>query len=164
MVAVAIYAVMGEKGLSSEDKQTIGEPTCSGKLGELSKEELSNIKKEITGAVKYIKSYIGPSKTWFAYQDSLSEGCARLSKIVSELPVSKQIAELLVSLLLRIDNKLCHTGVDDSDGTVGEFIEETVVVLQEFVKLCPECKSAFTTLQNRETCFGWEESLLKLIE
>lgn len=164
MVAVAIYTVMGGKNLSNEDKQIIDGPVCRGKLGELKKSELSDVKKEISGAMKYIKSYVGPSKTWFAYQDSLSEGCARLSKIVSELPVSEQTSKLLVDLLLRLDEKLCRGGVDDSDGTVGGFIEETVIVLKELAKLCPDCKNTFVALQNRETCFGWEEPLVKLIE
>jgi len=164
MVAVAIYAVMDGKKLSNVDKQTIGGPVCNGKLGELSKSELSNVKKEISGTMKYIKSYVGPSKTWFAYQNSLSEGCARLSKIISELPVGEKTSKLLVDLLLRLDEKLCRGGVDDSDGVLGGFIDETVIVLQEFAKLCPDCKNTFVALRNRETCFGWEESLVKLIE
>ncbi len=45
MVAVAIYAVMDGKKLSQEDKKLVGSPKCSGKLGELSKEELAEIKK-----------------------------------------------------------------------------------------------------------------------
>jgi hypothetical protein len=164
MVAVAIYAVMNGKKMSKEEKQVVGNPVCSGRLGELSKSELAAVKKQITGAIKYIKAYVGPSKTWFAYQDSLSEGCARLSKIVSELPVSEQTSKLLVDTLLRLDNKLCTGGVDDSDGAVGGFIEETVNALLEYAKLDSGCLKSFYVLDNRETCFGWEEPLLKLIE
>src|SRR3989344_2021165 len=122
MVAVAIYAVMGGKPLNEEDKRLVSMVACNGRPGELSKEELAAVKKEITGAMKYIKPYNGPSRIWFSYQSSLSEGCNRLSKIVSELPVSEQTAKLLVDLLLRLDNKLCRGGVDDSDGTVGGFL------------------------------------------
>lgn len=107
MVATAIMAVMRGEKLTDKDKQTIGAPVCSGRLGELSKEEISDVKKSISEALKYIKSYSGPSKTWFAYQDSLSEGCNRLSAIVSELPVGKQSADVLVKTLLKIDDKLC---------------------------------------------------------
>ncbi len=78
MVAVEIYAVVGGKELDKDDKELVDSPVCSGELGELSKEELLEIKKAITSAMRYIKAYSGPSKTWFAYQDSLSEGCARL--------------------------------------------------------------------------------------
>ena len=114
--------------------------------------------------MKYIKPYNGPSRIWFSYQNSLSEGCNRLSKIISDLPVSPQTAKFLIDMLLRLDNKLCHSGVDDSDGTVGGFIEEVVVILQEYAKLDSACIQAFGTLKDRETCFGWEEPLLKLIK
>ena len=164
MVAVAIYAVMGGKPLNEEDKRLVSQITCSGRPGELSKEELAAAKKEITGAMKYIKSYNGPSRIWFSYQSSLSEGCNRLSKIVSELPVSEQTAKLLVDLLLRLDNKLCRGGVDDSDGAVGGFIEEVVAMLEEYAKLDPSCVKAFNELKNKETCFGWEEPLLRLVK
>ena len=90
MVAVAIHACLNGKTIPKEAKEPISGPECSERLGELSKEELVEIKKLITDALKYIKSYIGPSKHWFAYQGSLSEGCARLSVIVSKLPISKQ--------------------------------------------------------------------------
>lgn len=163
MVAVAIYAVMGGKPLSDEDKRLVPHLMCSGRLGDLSKGELSAMKKSITGAMKYIKPYNGPSRIWFSYQSSLSEGCNRLSKIVSELSVSHQTSGLLVDMLLRLDNKLCRSGVDDSDGTVGGFIEETVQVLKEYARIDPSCAKAFNELKGKETCFGWEEPLAKLV-
>jgi len=151
------------KKLNQEDKKPAAEPMCSGRLGELTKEDLSMIKKIITSAMRYIKAYSGPSRTWFAYQDSLQEGCSRLSKIVSDLPVSLQTANLLISILLRLDNRLCRGGVDDSDGTVGEFIEKTVQILEEYAKLDNSCFEAFKSLKDKKTCFGWEESLIKLV-
>lgn len=162
MVAVAIYAVMGGKKLSDEDKRLVSQAICSGRIGELSKEELSTTKKSITAAIRYIKPYNGPSRIWFAYQNSLQEGCSRLAKSISELPVSEQTAKLLVNMLLRLDDKLCRGGVDDSDGTVGGFIEETVQVLKEYAKLNLSCVKAFNELKGKETCFGWEEPLLEL--
>ena len=162
IVAVAIRAVTGGKPLSEEDKRMVSQVTCSGKLGELSKSELAVTKKAITAGMRYIKSYEGPSRTWFAYQSSLSEGRSRLSKIVSELPVSKQTAKLLVDMLLRLDDRLCRGGVDDSDGTVGGFIKETVQVLKEYAKLDPSCVEAFNELKDKETCFDWEKPLLEL--
>ncbi len=164
MVAVAIYAVLKGEPLTEKEKQSIDSPSCSGKLGVLTKEELDEIKKSITAALRYIKPYYGPSRIWFRYQDSLSEGCRRLSAIVSNLPVSEQTARLLVDLLLRLDKKLSLGGVDDSDGTVGGFIEETVQMLKEYAKFDSACLQAFRALENRETCFGWEEPLVKLIE
>lgn len=71
---------------------------------------------------------------------------------------------MLIDLILRLDNKLCHSGVDDSDGTVGGFIEEVVAMLQEYVKLDCSCIKAFAKLVGKETCFGWEEPLLKIFD
>ena len=164
MVAVAVRAVTSGKPLRDEDKKLVSQPTCNGRLGALSKEELSAVKKEITGAMRYIKPYDGPSRTWFAYQSSLSEGCNRLTKIVSDLPVGEQTAKLLIDTLLRLDDKLSRGGVDDSDGTVGGFVEEIVAVLQEYAKLDPNCTKAFSVLEGKQTCFGWEEPLLVLIK
>jgi len=64
----------------------------------------------------------------------------------------------------RLDRKLCSSGVDDSDGTVGGFMYETVSVLQEYVKLEPRCIKAFEKLCGKETCFGWEEPLVKVFD
>jgi hypothetical protein len=163
MVAVAIMAVMVGKPLSEKDKSKISDSVCSGRLGVLNKEELSLAKKFITEGTRYIKAYTGPSRTWFSYQNSLEEGCNRLSTIISELPVSEQTAKLLVDMLLRLDKKLCEGGVDDSDGTVGGFIEGTVNILEEYAKLDPACLKVFQILKDRKTCFGWEEPLLKII-
>lgn len=164
MVALAIYAVKEGGPRADEDKRSVSRVTYSGCFGELSREELSAIKKEITGTMKHIKPYDGPSRIWFSYQNSLSEGCARLSKIVSELPTSEQTTKLLVDMLLRLDDKFCRGGVDDSDGTVGGFIEEPVHVLKKYAKLNPTYVKAFQELRGRETCFGWEEPLLELIK
>jgi hypothetical protein len=164
MVALAIYAVMHGKPLTDEDKQLVSSPVCSGRLGELSKEELAATKKAITSAMRYIKAYTGPSRIWFTYQNSLDEGCNRLSAIVSELPVSEQIAKLLVDMLLRLDKKLCIGGVDDSNGTVGGFMQEVVNVLQEYIKLDSSCIKAFKKLCGQSTCFEWEEPLVKIFD
>ncbi|MFH1946787.1 MAG: SWIM zinc finger family protein [Candidatus Magasanikbacteria bacterium] len=163
MVAVAIYAVMDGKPLKEEDKKNETEVSCSGKIGELSKERLKTVKADISGAMRYIKSYNGPSRLWFAYQDSLSEGCARLSAIISELPVSLQTAKLLINLLLRLDKKLCNA-VDDSDGTVGGFMMEVVGVIKEYIEIDPVCAESITLLVGKETCFEWGDPLWNLIE
>jgi len=92
MAAVSIYAVMDGKKLRQEDKELVNGPECSGKPGELNREKLAETKKAITSTIRCIKAYNGSSKVWFAYQNSLSEGCARLSKLVSDMPVSKQTA------------------------------------------------------------------------
>lgn len=136
---------------------------CSGRLGTLSSRELSETKKAITDALLYIKPYTGPSRIWFAYQNSLEEGCNRLSALIANLPVGIITAETLVDLLLRLDKKLSTGGVDDSDGVVGVFIEEVVSVLEEYAKSDPECTEAFNKLRGRETCFGWEKPLVTFV-
>jgi hypothetical protein len=131
----------------------------------LNKEELEAVKKSITESMRYVKPYRGPSRTWFANQDSLREGCNRLSVIVSDLPVNKQAAEILVKLLLRLDKKLCVGGVDDSNGIVGGFMSEVVRVLEEFAQIDPECIKAFKALIGIGiTCFGWEEPLIRILD
>ncbi len=163
MISVAICAVTGDKELNKIDKELISSPECSNKLGEMSEEDFAEVKKTIATSIKYIKAYQGPSKTWFSYQNSLTEGVRRLSDVVSKLPISLQSAELLVSMLLRLDKKLCVGGVDDSNGIIGGFIDEIVDILKDYAKLDPKCIKAFKKLRNQETCFSWEESLLKLL-
>jgi hypothetical protein len=162
MVALAIYAIMRGAPMKADEKTQKNDLKFSGKAGVLSKEELNAVKNSISEAMRYIKAYSGPSKTWFAYQNSLSEGCNRLSAIVSELPASAQTAGLIVDLLLRLDKKACSGGVDDSDGTIGGFIEGAVDILLEFVKIDKNCATAFKKLKNVDTCFDWEEPLVKL--
>lgn len=164
MVALAIYVVKNGQPLTDEDQKIYHTPTCSGKAGELTQDELRETKKTISYCMRYIKPYHGPSRLWFSYQNSLAEGCNRLAKVISELPVSKQTADLLVNVMLRLDRKLTDGGVDDSDGTVGDFIEELVGVLFEFVRLQPECVKSIGKLRNQSTCFDWEEPLLELLE
>ncbi|MDP2656422.1 MAG: hypothetical protein Q8P11_02555 [bacterium] len=164
LVALSLYAVKEGRPLSGEDKRQTVQVSFSGTLGTLKKTELSAIKKSISGAMRYIKSYEGPSRIWFSYQNSLSEGCNRLAKIISDLPVSEQTAGLLVDMLLRLDDRLCRGGVDDSDGTVGGFIGEVVVMLEEYAKMDQSCIKAFKKLCDRETCFGWEESLVRIVD
>lgn len=160
MVAVAIKVLSGDKPLSESEKDKIELPIYSGVKGELNKNEFLELKKSVSNAIKYIKPYEGPSRKWFAYQNALDEGCSMLTEIVSHLPASRQTANFLVKLLLRLDDKLCRGGVDDSNGTVGGFMESIVELLLTFSKVDQEIKKEFGVLKGRETCFGWEESLL----
>lgn len=162
-VAVAIYATLGGKQLTKEDETQITKPESSGTIGELTENKLKSVKIEITKSISYIKYYDGPSRTWFAYQNSLDEGVNRLSKIVSSLPISIQTTDLIINLLLRLDKKL-QSGIDDSNGTVGGFIEETVEVLKDFAKKDPKVSISFKKLIGISSCFGWEEILISRIK
>lgn len=164
MIAVAIFSLLGGRKLTEEERKKQRGIEWSGRTGILGKDEFVRLKKSITEALRYIKPYDGPSRTWFAYQNSLDEGCNRISAIVSDLPAGKETAKFLVDLLLRMDKKLCEGGVDDSNGTVGGCMEEIVALLQEFARADPICVETFRELAGRETCFGWEEPLVALLE
>lgn len=163
MIAVAIYGLKKGLSLTEEEKSQHNEITFSGRIGEITQTNLSLTKLKINGAMRYIKAYTGPSRTWFAYQDSLTEGRNRLASIFSTLPASQQTTSFIIKTLLRLDEKLTTGGVDDSDGTVGGFIEEAVKLLIEFARVNPQCTKKFEMLRGKETCFGWEEPLLKLV-
>lgn len=164
MIAVAVYALQEGKPLSSQEAEQHNSLTCSGVLGTLGKGELSLVRAELTGALRYIKSYSGPSRTWFAYQDSLTECCNRLSAICSRLPISSQTADLVIKMILRLDDKLQTGGVDDSDGTVGGFIEECVDLLIAYSEHDRSVVRTFSQLADISTCFGWEERLTRLTD
>ncbi len=163
MVALAIYAIFRGKKIPPEEKQVIYHPRCSNKLGELIADDLKDIKRQINHANRFIKYYNGPSRIWFAYQNSLQEGVNRLSTIVSKLPISYQTADLLVKTLLKIDKKL-SSGIDDSNGIVGGFIVEAVDVLREYAETDPSCTRSFKQLLDQPTAFGWEEPLVNIYQ
>ncbi len=129
----------------------------------MSRQDLAVVKKSITESMKYIKFYNGPSRIWFANQASLQEGCKRLSAIVSELPANRQTAKILVKLLLRLDRKL-QVGVDDSNGIVGGFMSEVVNILIEYAQIDPAYIETFELLAGKQTCFGWEELLVRILD
>lgn len=164
MIALAIYAVMDGKPLDPKKHELSTEVKCSGRLGQSNDMELIEINMLISAAMKYIKAYNGPSKTWFRNQDSLREGCARLTEIVNRMPVNRQTSDILVKLLLRLDKKLSTGGVDDSNGIVGGFMKEVTDILVKFAKLDKECILSFKKIVGIETGFGWEEPLIKLFE
>ena len=161
LVALAIRAVTRGKPLKVEERVAHNAPECSGRTGALREDETEVLQEEISAGMKCIKAYRGPSRTWFAYQASLSEGCNRLSAVFSELPVSEQTARMVVKVLLRLDQKLSQGGVDDSDGTVGGFIEECVLMLEKYAEIDPACMKAFGVLREQETCFDWQEPLVE---
>ena len=84
--------------------------------------------------------------------------------IVSDLPVNEQTAEILVKLLLRLDKKLRVGGVDDSNGTVGGFMSDVVRMLEEVAQIDPDCIKAFELLIDKETCFEWDEPLMRILD
>lgn len=164
MVALAIHAVLNGKPLTTEDKHQHNEVKASDRREALNDDALATVKASITEAMKYIKPYRGPSRTWFANQDSLQEGCNRLRAVISDLPVHRQTAGLLVKLLNRLEKKVSGSGVDDSNGIVGCLAGELVVLLEEFARIDPACIDAFEALCGKEYGFGWEEPLVRIFD
>lgn len=163
MVAVAIFSIFEGKEVPAEQRESVENPVSSGKVGELPKDDIDQVKRQVTQGLSFLKPYNGSSRRWFAYQNSLDEGCRRLSRVVSDLPISVESAKILVDILLRSERKLLN-GVDDSNGTVGDFIVGVVDVLLEWCKVLPAVKTALEPLLELEsTSFGWEEPLLELV-
>ncbi|MBF8250113.1 MAG: SWIM-type protein [Candidatus Levybacteria bacterium] len=160
MVAVAIYGLKKGLPLTEAEKVQHNEIKFNGKIGEINQANLILTKAAINFAMRYIKAYRGPSKIWFTYQDNLTEGCNRLAAIFSTFPAGRLTTNLAIKTLLKLDKKLTAGGVDDSDGIIGGFIEESVNLLIEFAKINPECAKEFELLREQETCSGWEEPLL----
>jgi len=163
MVALALHMVLNGKPLSAEDKEQRNEIKRSDRREALSDEELAAVKASITEAMKYIKPYSDPSRTWFANQDSLQEGCNRLRAIISDLPVHPQTAVLLVNLMNRLEKKLSVSGIDDSNGIVGSFVGELIGLLEEFAQIDHACIDAFEALCGNDA-FGWKESLVRMLD
>lgn len=162
MIAVAIYAIFRGKPLTDEDKNIITKPICSNIVKASTEEEIGSYKLAISIALKYIKAYTGNSKKWFIYQDSLTEGVRRLSVILSQFPINSETTKLVINLLLKLDKKLQIGGVDDSDGTIGALIMNTVDLLKEFAKSDKTIIKEFKRFVNIQTCFGWEEELVNM--
>jgi len=161
LVALSIHLVKQGQPLTDQDLEIYYQPQSSGQLGELSSTQLTQTKKQITAALRYIKPYDGPSRIWFAYQASLEQGCYRISTLVNHLPISLQTAKILVNLMLRLDRKLTDGGVDDSNGTVGGLIQDLVNVLNQYIDLDPQCLRACDKLVDIQTCFDWQQELVQ---
>lgn len=161
MIAVAVYAVCCGRPLTSEEKRHVSEPVYSGIVGNMTEEEMKEVKKNIGAGVRCIRAYEGPSRTWFAYQNKLDEGCARIATAVATVPANAKTAKLLIDTLLKLDTKLATGGVDDSDGTVGHCMSGIVEVLLSFADADPKCIKVFKVLEGKEACFEWKEPLVR---
>lgn len=160
MIALAIASVFKYR---PEDANVIEIPleqaVCNSEVRDMTKEELVSIKKEISSALKFIKNYSGSSKTWFAYQNSLLKGKRLLLYALSDLPVCEKSADVCISLIIKLDDKLANSGIDDSDGTVGDLVEQIMELLSMFKDSKPDLKTYVINKFPKETNFGWEKEL-----
>ncbi len=137
MIALAIHVV---REYRPEGAAVLAQPldhaVCSGEIRAITEDEAKNAKSAVTAALRHIKPYDGPSRTWFRYQDSLTRGCRLVLLAVSELPICERSVDIVIDILKRLDRKLMG-GVDDSDGTVGACMEELVELLNLFSDMHP---------------------------
>jgi len=160
MIALAIASVFKYRPKDTDIIQIpLEQAVCSGEVRDITKEELVSIKKEISSALKCIKNYGGSSKTWFAYQDSLLKGKRLLIYALSNLPVCEKSADVCINLIIKLDDKLANSGIDDSDGTVGDLVENIMELLSLFKDFNPDLKTYIVDNFPKETNFGWEKEL-----
>ena len=159
MIALAIASVAKYR---PEDSKVVDIPldqaVCSGEVRDITKDELSTIKKEIRSALIHIKSYSGPSKTWFAYQSSLLKGSRLMLYALSKLPVCKTSADVCINLIIKLDNKLANSGIDDSGGTIGDLVEQIMELLSMFRDENLGLKTYIIDKFPKQTNFNWEKN------
>lgn len=157
MIAVAIAGVFTYR---SDDAKAIEQPldqaVCSGEVREITKNEITEVRMGISQALRYIRSYDGPSRTWFAYQAKLEKGSRLMLYALSSIPVCKKSADICIDLIERLDEKLATGGIDDSDGVVGELIDQIGELLSMFCEEDVTLKEYIVANFPTDTNFGWE--------
>ncbi len=165
MLALAIYHILKHDPNQKIEETIINTEEAINvvhQIRELSEEDKLLWKDSIKKAFTYIKGYTGTSKTWFAYQNKLDAGARTIRHAASILPLCHQSAILLISLALRLDKKLSTGGIDDSNGTIGISIEYIVETLINFTWEDKTISKEFKKLNDQNTCFDWEEPLLRI--
>lgn len=135
----------------------LNQAVCSGKISEATQQELSDIENEIKAGLVYIKSWSGPSKKWFEYQDTISKGSRIILLALSKLPICEKSVALCITLLKKLEKKLLGA-VDDSDGTVGNLMEEIIQLLCLFVDFKKELGPYIAKSLPRGEVYNWEDS------
>lgn len=102
---------------------------CSGEIREIIEDERIQIKSGIREAMKLIRSYNGPSSTWFAYQNHLQQWSRMLLLALSDLPICHASVDICLTTLNKLDKKLCDWWIDDSDGTVWGAMDQMMEIL-----------------------------------
>jgi hypothetical protein len=133
------------------------------KAEESSPDNLDEAKQFVAQGMRKIKSYNGPSKIWFSYQRELDVGSGIIEEAVKNLPPSKENANYLWKLVLKLSKKLSHGGVDDSNGTVGGCIFTLVAQCGRYAKENSDLKSMINKFTEDDTGFGFEEELREII-
>lgn len=138
--------------------------TATGVKEEPAPTNLAEAKLQVTAGMRKIRAYDGPSRIWFSYQRSLDIGCGMIQEAVSDLSATKEHADYLWKLVLRLSNKLATSGVDDSNGTVGDCVYALVAKLGEYAKESPDLWSRILAYCKDDTGFGFEDELRDLLK
>lgn len=142
---------------------SLNQAVCSGKISEITKDEIIEVEKQIKTGLSYIKNWSGPSKKWFEYQDNLSKGSRTILLALSNLPICEKSVVICIALLKKLDKKLLGS-VDDSDGTIGNLMEEIIELLCMFTDFKKEIGPYIAkSLPNGEV-FDWESGFFTFNE
>jgi len=126
--------------------------------------ELRGAKLRVASGMKKLKPYNGPSRIWFSYQRDLATGAGMISDAISNLAPTKEHADYLWSLVMRISKKLATGGIDDSNGVIGNCVSELVIQLGTYAKAQPELAVHMHSYCKNDTGFGFEDELLNLLD
>lgn len=158
MIALSIAAVHAYRPEATAlDDTPLDTAACSGEVRALTEAERLSAKAEITTALRHIKAYNGPSRVWFEYQNSLTQGVRKLLLALSSLPVCVESVDIIINLLKRLDRKLLGA-VDDSDGTVGGGMVQVVELLNLFTRFDSSLETYIRKHLPKGEVFDWQDA------
>jgi len=120
---------------------------------------LEEVKQQVGQGMRKFKPYHGPSSIWFSYQRDLNVGTGYILDAVENLPPSEENAKYLWALVLKLCHKYSTGGIDDSNGTIGNCIQEIVLQCGKYAKEKPELKPLIEKFTQDNTGFSFEEIL-----
>jgi len=71
-------------------------------------------------------------------------------------------ADFCIDLIIKLDDKLANSGIDDSDGTIGDLVGEILELLSMFKDDDPNLREYIISKFPRKTNFEWEKELFTL--
>jgi len=135
----------------------------TGKEEEAPPANLKEAKLCVDAAMRKLRAYTGPSRVWFSYQRTLSIGAGMTVDAVSNLSASKEHADYIWKIVLRISKKLATGGIDDSEGVVGDCVYRLIEQLGAYAEQNSELKAHMRMRYTDDTGFGFEDDLQKLL-
>ena len=148
VLALALYVLDDNELLDDEVQQA---------------KSLEEAKVLVKKGVAKIRSYNGPSKTWFRYTHNLYVSAKIIEDAVVDLPAGKDEVKYLWKLVLRLSKKLATTGVDDSDGAVGGAIDTITYKIIEMAKEKEELIPLLEKFAKDDTGFGFEDYITNFL-